>query len=285
MNRLAYYLLFLITTLALQNSRGADFRIFHDSTGRAIEASLRSYDPRTKTVKVELKNRSVRSVNLSIFSESDQNFIREWHMANAMLSESKIRLSVNKRTVKSEEIFRCAGGWNGLDPGLRCKEIEYDIKVENRSGVPLNNLRMEYCIYKESTIDETTRQIEYREEYQGTVTLSRKKHPRKVEIAKVSGSFKIPNLPNKEKFSTKAKHITLLNGRRGKRNKELTIGTDQDIDDDLQGIRIRLYVPMKSGNEVMKEYAYPSDLLKKEQLEWSTPVTDSPDDVNADNAS
>ena len=41
----------------------------------------------------------------------------------------------------------------------------------------------------------------------------------------------------------------------------------RDIDEDLLGIRIRIYIPLPSGGAAMKEFSFPSDLVKK--TEWN----------------
>lgn len=56
---------------------GEEYRAFVGSNGTKIEARFISYDPDSEIVKIELKNKKMQNVKLSLFSEQDQRWIKE----------------------------------------------------------------------------------------------------------------------------------------------------------------------------------------------------------------
>ena len=227
---------------------------------KKIEACLKIYDPRTDIVTVELKNKSVKKVEASVFSEQDQVYIHDWHMADAMLSGTLVNLSAKKITIDSGTEREGQAEWRPYS-GIGYKDRNYKIVLENKSGLTLNSVKIEYCIYHQCTIDEV-RNLQ-REETQICF-------PRRIESNIISGMWNIPILNNKQKLEHITKSIHL---RRGEVHKSITtqyLSYTRELKDELLGLRVRLYTTLKSGEEIMKEYSFPSYLIEKTNWEFST---------------
>lgn len=117
-----------------------DFRIFTSLDGREIEAKLVKVDPRTKKVTLERRNRKKAAIPVNALSETDQTYIKDWASAQDFLSNSKFRISLEKRkdSVNEKRV-------ETKRPKAPCY---YEIKFQNRSSADLSGLKAEYCIYK-----------------------------------------------------------------------------------------------------------------------------------------
>jgi len=240
---------------------GDAFRTFHGADGRTIEACLKTYDSQSDIVTFKLKNKSIKKVKASIFSEQDQAYIHDWYMADAISSGTMVDLSAKKITIDSGRTLEGHNEWKPSSSSIRFRDMNYEVVLENKSGQTLNNVKVEYCIYHQCSIDEV--RYTYRE---GTFQV-----PRRIESNVISGIWNIPVFNDNQKLEkiTKAIHL-----RRGEVYKQYPgggkISHTRELEDELLGLRVRLYVPLKSGKEVMKEYSFPSDLIRKTNWEFST---------------
>ena len=280
-----YHVSLVIIAVFLSTGTCADdFRTFHDTTGREIVACLRSFNPQTNVVKIELKNKSVKTVKAYIFSENDQAYIHDWHMADALLSGTTLRLTANKKTILSDSYHEGRNGWHSVLPCMKFKDMNYEISLENRSGLSLNNIEIEYCIYHQYTIDETfmkTEAVEVDEDGDlvedgekgkviGYRTLKTEKLPRRVVFNVTGGSWVIPEMIDKKKKEQKTKEIRLRRGSESKFEHEEMTRNTRKVNDELLGIRVRLYIPLKSGDKAMKEFSFPNNLVKT--TTWVSPT-------------
>ncbi len=248
------------------NCRGDNFRLFHDVTGREIEACVRSYNPRTNMVKVELRNKALKSVKTTVFSEEDQAYILDWFKADALLSGKTLRLSANKKTVRNGSYHEEQNGWHSVYPGMEFKDMNYEIILENRSGQILENVEVEYCVYHKSIIDEIFMTTELRDN--GYYPVDTEQLPRKVDINIISGKWEISSLETKkQEYATK--EIRLKNGSEFKSDHNKSTRNTRSVSDELLGIRIRVYIALESGKKVMKEFSYPDTLI--DSTKWKSP--------------
>jgi len=160
MNNTHIYITLLILLTAIK-SNADDFRLFHDLKGREIEIQLLDYNPETNKAKVELRNKTIQSVDASIFSEVDQTYILKWHKTKVFRSESALRISAEMDVINSEKIkYRKATDstkrWYALHKGMNVKDVVYQLELKNNSGVELNDLEIKYCVYYETTSKEST---------------------------------------------------------------------------------------------------------------------------------
>ncbi len=117
----------------------SDYRIFTDTEGRAIEGRIMSYDVRSGNITVERANHRKATVLATIFSETDQAYIKERLSAQDFLSNSKLWISVQKKKGKVKSQTK-----RPIPP------CSYEIQMDNRSGVSFDNISVEYYLYMNS---------------------------------------------------------------------------------------------------------------------------------------
>ena len=101
MNIMNRKLFVLILCLGMQAfMANAEFREFTDTKGRVIEAELISYNALREKVTVKLKGKGNKTVPISIFSETDQNYIVSWEKTRGFLDEQKLNLKGVKTKMK-----------------------------------------------------------------------------------------------------------------------------------------------------------------------------------------
>jgi hypothetical protein len=111
----------------------ATAREFQDSFGRSINAELVSHTGVTaETVKINKGGKEI-TVKVSLFSEDDQKFIRDWMGKTA----PKLNYSFRVDTSKTAEDGAKA----------HAEKITYDVKLTNQTREPVSNLRVEYRAY------------------------------------------------------------------------------------------------------------------------------------------
>ena len=213
--------------------RAEEYRVFTDKQGRLSEARIIKVDPRTDKVTVERNDHRRVTVPSSTFSAADQEYIKEWFAAQAFLSNSRLRVAVEKKKGKAE----------GKSPTKRAKPpCHYEVSFDNRSGGSLAGIRVEYCMYVVTDF------------YDG----------RDDEVKVEHGAFNAFNLGNRKQKLMETKTVKPYRYY----NEQIEYGVGYfSIEDDksynktheesLEGIRVRLYMKTKSGREFMREICEP----------------------------
>jgi len=156
-------LIVLFATLTLICQAEDSFREFTSQDGRKLKAKVISYDASSDKVKILREDQKTVTVNSTVFSEKDQAYIKDWSAIGIFTSTSKLKLDINRNEVKSSKKEREAdlgersggGRRGGGDTGVQVVAVDkntqykFDLLLENKGGVPLKNLTMEYRIYYE----------------------------------------------------------------------------------------------------------------------------------------
>lgn len=125
-----------ITTAALALAAAtvtATAREFQDSFGRSINAELVSHTGATSdTVKINKGGKEL-TVKVSLFSEGDQKFIRDWMSKTAPTLDYSFRVDTAKTAADGAK--------------AHAEKITYDVKLTNQTREPVSNLRVEYRAY------------------------------------------------------------------------------------------------------------------------------------------
>ncbi len=147
----------LLGLLVSFNVWATEFHDFMDAQGRSIRGKILRFDGRKRMVTIERDNRKTATVPVSIFSEEDQGYIKEWSNLEGVCSTSKFKISCERRTVKSWT--KEALGTISYTDGSReknqvvgkhhYKEVGYDIILQNNNDYDLSGLTLEYCIFYE----------------------------------------------------------------------------------------------------------------------------------------
>lgn len=77
-----------------------EYRSFTDKEGREIMAKIIKIDSRSDKVTIQRDDRRRVTVPANIFSVPDQTYISEWVAAQAFMSSSKLKVSVDKKRVR-----------------------------------------------------------------------------------------------------------------------------------------------------------------------------------------
>ena len=227
-----------------------EYRLFTDQEGRIINAKVIQFDPRSEKVTVERDNRRRVTVPVRIFSAADQEYIQEWFSAQAFLSNSKLRVKVEKEKGKTV----------GKSQTKRSKPpCHYEISLDNRSGSPLEGIRVEYCMYVVT-------------DFSGG----------KDDVVKVEhGSFDTFSLGNRAQKSMETKTVKLYRYYSEQLDTtydsyggfDTSISYNKTKEEGLEGIRVRIYLKTKKGSEFMREICEPDSVEGK--YGWNPPAATS----------
>jgi len=274
-------------------SRASEYRTFIVSDGTKFKARLTGFSASAETVKLKMADGSKRMAKLPTFSAEDQAAIQDWHVAYSLLKRKKLCVTTKERETedllyhgrldKWTSMFPNMGyedQWHSCHPGTTYDEISYGINVENKSGESVSNIRVEYCIYHQTTINEIFKETVFREggEMSGWWPRSAgERLPEKTVLNTIRGTFHFRNISNREELAETTDSMKLVDhaseiksehtncpepGDRGTRN-------IREIEGELLGIRYRVYLPTPAGHMAMMEFSDPKNLIN--QTEWVAP--------------
>ena len=222
----------------------SEYRIFTDTEGRAIEARIMSCDARSGKVTVERTNNRKITVASTIFSEADQAYIKEWNSAQGFLSNSKFRISVQKKKGKTG---------NDKSQTKRSKPpCHYEIQLDNRSGTLFTDLRVECCTYVSTeNLGSGKDKLNVMHDRENKIQVAdRGRHVVKTKEIELFRYYRSVTDTDVDQYS----HTTY------------STSYSKTNEDDIEGIRIRVYLQTPSGNTFMREIYEPKSIAKKH--EW-----------------
>lgn len=272
--------LFFILLLATLSANAGELRSFTASDGRTLEARIVNYDADSGKVQIERADKKRITVSAEAFSAADQRYILKWAAATGFAAPSKLRIAVKREEVgttekKHEVDFsqentggrRGGGGVQTVAKDERTK-YRYLLTLENKSGVPINNIVVEYRIYynqQKPVVDEKANQ--YRPQDREVDIPDRYKAVDELKIKDGRDRLK-PIAPKETRtFSTDA--VTLLE-RKANRPYDDKI----NLKADLAGVWIRLTMKGPDGKEIVREIAAPASVTRK--FPWDPPEEEAP---------
>lgn len=260
-------------TLTSLNTLAADeFREFTACDGRTLNAKVLSYDGELDTVEIQRDDLRVCCVKSTSFSEADQAYIKQWAPSSLFMSPLKFKIIprriVNKSTWNSE-------GGNEESPLVAVSECQYEIAICNRTGLPMENLTMDYVIYYasdlpgsvENTVPQEhhtwTRQDGLQEEWSLVSTPGFKV---------VKGSIPISDLGVDGWKSFTTDRVAVL-------QQAAEMNDSSSVASSVSGILITLSMSTPDGGQVKRSYSLPNsmkqDFLQNLTAEHRTAVTRS----------
>lgn len=130
-------ILSLMTGAALAQG---EFRIFH-AGDRTIEARVLTVNAKQGVVELELRNKQRKKINSSIFSKTDQSYLRDFAKVQEFQTQG-FRIEVEKNVVSKRKETQ-----SGV---LRSTEsICYDIKINNNTGIAIDGVTISYNLFYE----------------------------------------------------------------------------------------------------------------------------------------
>ena len=227
------------------------YRDFTSADGKTIKATVRAYDAQKKIVTIERDNKRTSKVPITIFSEADQAYILEWDASKGFSSATLLKIScddkvVEKRKEKELEDIHYTSGVVTKDfekTVTTFERIAYEIQFQNMNKSELKDIRMEYQIYYE----------------QSEMVWAKKPEAKQKNF---SGKMVVPTLAVKSKTMVTTESVEI---HEDSVNPVPVAGGDQRRGGkgEVHGIRVRLYMKMSSGAEVMREFSSPEKLSDK----------------------
>ncbi|MCB1079753.1 MAG: hypothetical protein KDM64_18190, partial [Verrucomicrobiae bacterium] len=130
----------------------AGWHRFHDKEGNEIEARAVSVSSDLKTV--QIYRRDGRSFDLTVtrLSLDDQQYLREWILAESTndASKARFRVSLNR---KEKPLAKEKLSTPIREALWETSELSYGIEVTNQSSTSVANLQLEYAILMEDHVD------------------------------------------------------------------------------------------------------------------------------------
>ena len=115
-------------------------RVFEDQFGRIINAELVSHTGNESENVTIKKSGKKMVVKISLFSEKDQKFIREWMTKIPPSLDYNFRVDVAKKEIENKP---GSSPFNKSDD----KEVAYLMRLTNLTRQPVSGLRVEYRAY------------------------------------------------------------------------------------------------------------------------------------------
>lgn len=223
-----------LVSMAIGARAVKEYRDFTDTKGRTIRGCIVSYDAKREVVKFERDNRKIAKVPITIFSEADQTYIRDWTVLKNFMTEHLFKISANqKKNENKDEEIKSTYLEKDVDT------IKYEIALENRSVYELKGVEVEYCIYYEQEERGKRKEVCNQGVYCGTISIV-SLLPKSEKLVK-TGEVSVYT----EELSPNASYIN---------------GMDNVQRGDVHGIWIRVHLTLPSGEKRTREYCSPSSL-------------------------
>lgn len=140
--------LFFCLAAMISGVRAAtEYRNFTSTEGKTIRGSIRAYDARTQTVTIELGNKRISKAPITVFSEDDQIYIRDWEIMKNFTAGSAFKVSAKRKRQDNES--ESSSDYNSK---REVTDTYYELILENRSASEMENIELEYCIYYEQEV-------------------------------------------------------------------------------------------------------------------------------------
>ncbi len=228
----------------------AELHEFRTPDGKSVQAEIVDFN--AKLGKVTLKRQGGKRVrvNPSVFIEVDQKYIKEWASLAGFRSESLFKISCEDKLVEkwTEPVMQSInyGGEMVKETVAekKYKRLLFDVNLENKNGVPLENLQFEYRIF-------------YEQEEQP--------QPGKIVVKKKveSGVLKTVQLASKGKKTLTTKSVVLCNTEYSGDIPWDGGISGEKASGELKGIWLRIFCTTESGQMVTRNVYQPSSLEGK----------------------
>lgn len=210
------------------------YRDFMDTKGRTIRGCIVAYDGRSKTVTFERENKRISKVPISIFSDADQNYIKEWECSKLFLSNTKFKISAQRKKEKDKD-----ASYSGNAFSSKVELMGYEVVLENRSATSMKDIEVEYCIY-----------------YEQDEVRNRKQHTAEGVFC---GSFPRETFPPKSKREKLTKTVKIYKRELGG-GWYYSSGIKNVQRGQVRGIWIRVHMKLSSGEKLTRDYCLPDSL-------------------------
>lgn len=147
---------------------------YHDflcKDGRTFRGRILAYDQHANIVSIQRDNKRLIKVSPAVFDEADQLRIKEWNIIRCFQSERLFKISAGRRSCQTKRtVGQSKFDFPGFNIDLswgtqRAQSTQYThyytITFENCSGIALQKMTVEYCIfYSQQRQNEKRRWVE-----------------------------------------------------------------------------------------------------------------------------
>jgi hypothetical protein len=247
------------------------YRIFTSTKGQTIQARIIRYDAVRDRIQIERKEGKNKDwAALSVFSESDQEYIQKWIAADLVLNERSLLVDVDKKSenMESKIEYSITGARAGsrveiVDSLERTESsrtdreaVHYQVRLKNSGSDDIQGLNIEYCIYL--TKESGGRRLNSGSVQHGSIELGElsKGHSKATTTEEVIASKHYER-----------RYVWINNATTGK--KESTSSLVKISEVEVEGIWIRIYGPELDGDPVVRDVYYPKSFYKK-GYQWNS---------------
>ncbi len=235
-----------LVCLAVATAFGGDYREFSDMQGRVIKAKIVEFDSVKGKLLIEREGGKQVWVRPSVFSEPDQDYIKEWFAAEQVLSEKNLRITLKKQNdaVHEKESDR--------DCAFDGEALRFEVTLENRTEDPIENLKIKYRIFI-AVEDKTVDGEDYTRPVSGELVVEHIAAASSVAVLTESATYGKRTGTIEVVYSNKKTRIT---------------DTEEKVisDEELIGIWLKVIGPEIGGEAVVRDVCFPESLMKK--VEW-----------------
>ena len=223
-----------LITIAAGVQAVKQYRDFTDTKGRTIRGCIVSYDAKKGIVSFERDNRKISKVPVTVFSESDQAYIREWEVLRCFSMERFLKVSAKRKQTDND-----SKSYSSSYKSLKVEDTGYEIQIENRSTSNFSGLKLEYCIYYEQDKIQSG----------GNIT----------DQGVFFGDISIDSIASKSKITLQTKTVSTYMKELGS-GAVWTDGSENVQRGGIHGLWIRIHMIMPSGEETVRDICFPSSL-------------------------
>ena len=209
---------------------GKQYRDFTSADGKTIRGCIKAYNPAKKMVTIERDNRKTAKVSITVFSETDQAYIRDWGVLRNFVQGSTFKISARRK--------RCDNDGESDKTHYIEKDVtdtHYEILLENKSVSKLKGIELKYCIYYEQEEGKACNQGVY------------------------CGDLPIESI-NPASSKTLLTEVVSTYTAELSGNARYTSGKSNVQRGDVHGIWIRVHLKLPSGQKGTREFCYPDSL-------------------------
>jgi hypothetical protein len=223
------------------------YRTFTDAEGRTVDAKILSFDAARGRLEIEREDGKRVRVEPGLFSEADQEYIKEWILADLALSDTNLRVSIKKDS---------EGSYGSKDELEEGEKMFYELDFNNRTDKPIEGLRIEYryFITQKGTGDEEDKEVQVAGSTSLATIAARQSLKVNTDVIEVKEIYEEVRESNYTADGVPINSTSLIKTR----------------EDELDGIWVRIYGPTVGGIPMTRDVTYPRDL--KEKKTWSKTV-------------
>jgi hypothetical protein len=246
--------------------------------GRTLNARIIRFDATRDEVTVMRTDRKPIAVQRSVFSEKDQAYILQWYTAELFNNSSKFKLKLSPeclREWKEEVEKKQDDSDNKKDKSPKInfnREYQYILQLENRCGVDLTNLSLEYCIFysQEKAVASSTEDNDDENEStdQNSGSNGKDDDSEKVAVPEEqvkTGTASIQLIQNEDTTSVKSVAVAIYD----------QTGDKLDLKGEIIGAWFKVRMIGPSGALIERDVVHPSGLSKKHPWAGTTPSAQS----------